>query len=237
MCKRLGRTWVAGRSHAHEITPRGSAQCRPEVGRNFRNEGMDMTHNPEFTACAAPSPSCAHCRRSSARGNVHGRVMVLRRLCYLTPGTALSRAHPSCSESIFALTGVKSTRNGPVRLAQASSMRRSHLAWAHTRPRRAAEPRQRERRMSFVVQDWRSEEENPDEAVVVRRDIIATRVRQINEGAGFRGGSASGGAFLRARALVATQIVGSDMWSAIRRAPPTPARVGAAPDGGARLCR
>jgi len=22
-----------------------------EVGRNFRNEGMDMTHNPEFTAC------------------------------------------------------------------------------------------------------------------------------------------------------------------------------------------
>ena len=22
-----------------------------EIGRNFRNEGMDMTHNPEFTAC------------------------------------------------------------------------------------------------------------------------------------------------------------------------------------------
>ena len=22
-----------------------------EIGKNFRNEGMDQTHNPEFTAC------------------------------------------------------------------------------------------------------------------------------------------------------------------------------------------
>lgn len=22
-----------------------------EIGKNFRNEGIDMTHNPEFTAC------------------------------------------------------------------------------------------------------------------------------------------------------------------------------------------
>jgi lysyl-tRNA synthetase, class II len=22
-----------------------------EIGRNFRNEGIDQTHNPEFTAC------------------------------------------------------------------------------------------------------------------------------------------------------------------------------------------
>jgi lysyl-tRNA synthetase, class II len=26
-------------------------KCTPEIGRQFRNEGIDLTHNPEFSTC------------------------------------------------------------------------------------------------------------------------------------------------------------------------------------------
>ena len=29
----------------------GGLDCVFEIGKQFRNEGIDMTHNPEFTTC------------------------------------------------------------------------------------------------------------------------------------------------------------------------------------------
>ena len=35
-----------------------------EIGRQFRNEGIDMTHNPEFTTCESYMVSAADIRRN-----------------------------------------------------------------------------------------------------------------------------------------------------------------------------
>ena len=37
-----------------------------EIGKNFRNEGIDMTHNPEFTACEFYMVSPRHHSATSA---------------------------------------------------------------------------------------------------------------------------------------------------------------------------
>lgn len=38
-------------SRAASNRARARAACPPQIGRQFRNEGIDMTHNPEFTTC------------------------------------------------------------------------------------------------------------------------------------------------------------------------------------------
>ena len=57
-----------------------------EIGRQFRNEGIDLTHNPEFTTCEFYQASCMFGGCNGTQRRCHAdRKRVLKRQDRATP--------------------------------------------------------------------------------------------------------------------------------------------------------
>ena len=76
-----------------------------EIGRQFRNEGIDLTHNPEFTSCefyqarpgrAAPGALVTAGRPTPATG--HHLALPLARQCSLPGQLWKCNAGARCAE-------------------------------------------------------------------------------------------------------------------------------------------
>ena len=69
-----------------------------EIGRQFRNEGIDLTHNPEFTTCEFYQVSQEHMYQRSAAAAV-----VCMCMCMLDSGLSQHAIYPSDQRTIFTL--------------------------------------------------------------------------------------------------------------------------------------
>ena len=77
-----------------------------EIGRQFRNEGIDLTHNPEFTTCEfymayADYHDLMHLTESMISGKKLTALMLYRfHRDYYINGCSLSFAFRSCPDKV-----------------------------------------------------------------------------------------------------------------------------------------